>query len=208
MPFDTSRGALVSPLEASCGVQSRFRRSKLWSRFSGLRPTSWFPKCRISVTKCFSFYMPLVVPRWLGGLSGGAGHVLRSFPEQVFLGFRNHPTGCGSQAGRGELGLWPVTTVFQGDSYRCRNRGCVLSFACPAGSMPPRWAATGPIPSGGFEMARSTVEQRALALLNTFERAGKAVSRVTVEGKRIELVLVSEQDSDEFDRIDMRHGKA
>ncbi|GAA6200234.1 hypothetical protein NBRC116599_14590 [Aquicoccus sp. SU-CL01552] len=61
---------------------------------------------------------------------------------------------------------------------------------------------------GGVLMARSTVEQRALALLNTFERAGKAVSRVTVEGRRIELVLASEQDSDEFDRIDMRHGKA
>ncbi len=74
--------------------------------------------------------------------------------------------------------------------------------------MPSRWAAVSPIPSGGSVMARSTVEQRALDLLNTFERAGKAVSRVTVEGRRIELVLATEQDSDEFDRIDMRHGKA
>lgn len=56
-------------------------------------------------------------------------------------------------------------------------------------------------------MAILSVEQRALALLNTFERAGKSVSRVTIEGRRIELVLASEQTADEFDRIDMRHDK-
>jgi len=28
-----------------------------------------------------------------------------------------------------------------------------------------------------------------------------------VEGKRIEIVLSTEHDSDDFDRIDMRHGK-
>lgn len=56
-------------------------------------------------------------------------------------------------------------------------------------------------------MAASSVEQRALALLNTFERAGKTVSRVSIEGKRIELVLAGEQAADEFDRIDMRHDK-
>ncbi|MCB1470859.1 MAG: hypothetical protein KDK08_27710 [Rhizobiaceae bacterium] len=54
-------------------------------------------------------------------------------------------------------------------------------------------------------MAGSSIEQKALVLLNTFERAGKADSRVTVEGRRIELVLVSTKDEDEFERIDMRH---
>lgn len=56
-------------------------------------------------------------------------------------------------------------------------------------------------------MAASTVEQRALRLLTAFENAGKLVSRVTIEGRRIEIVLSKEQDADEFDRIDMRHGK-
>lgn len=57
-------------------------------------------------------------------------------------------------------------------------------------------------------MANSTIEQRALSLLRTFERAGKAVSRVTIEGKRIELVLSQPKEDDEFARIDMRHDKA
>lgn len=56
-------------------------------------------------------------------------------------------------------------------------------------------------------MAGSRVEQRALRLLKTFENAGKTVSRVTIEGRRIEIVLSKEQDVDEFDGIDMRHGK-
>ena len=57
----------------------------------------------------------------------------------------------------------------------------------------------------GDAMVNSTIEQRALSLLRTFERAGKPVSRVTIEGKRIELVLSQPKEDDEFARIDMRH---
>lgn len=53
-----------------------------------------------------------------------------------------------------------------------------------------------------------SIEQKALVLLNAFERAGKAVSRVTVEGRRIELVLTPAKQEDEFERIDMRHDQA
>ncbi|UYV36567.1 hypothetical protein N4R57_16400 [Rhodobacteraceae bacterium D3-12] len=56
-------------------------------------------------------------------------------------------------------------------------------------------------------MARAGIEQKALELLRTFERAGKSVSRVSVDGRKIELFLVEEKESDEFERIDMRHGK-
>jgi len=56
-------------------------------------------------------------------------------------------------------------------------------------------------------MSVTKVEQRALILLNTFESAGKSVSRVTIEGRKIELVLSKEQEVDEFEGIDMRHGK-
>lgn len=56
-------------------------------------------------------------------------------------------------------------------------------------------------------MAGKTIEERALRLLRVFEAAGKNVSRVTIEGKRIELVLTKHQDSDEFDGIDMRYDK-
>jgi len=59
----------------------------------------------------------------------------------------------------------------------------------------------------GAEMSVAKVEQRALSLLNTFENAGKSVSRVTIEGRKIELVLSKAQDVDEFEGIDMRHGK-
>jgi hypothetical protein len=56
-------------------------------------------------------------------------------------------------------------------------------------------------------MSAAKVEQRALSLLNTFENAGKSVSRVTIEGRKIELVLSKEKVVDEFEGIDMRHGK-
>ncbi|MDJ0995625.1 MAG: hypothetical protein QNI90_18745 [Dinoroseobacter sp.] len=56
-------------------------------------------------------------------------------------------------------------------------------------------------------MAGITAEQKALSLLNAFERAGRAVSRVVVDGRRIELELAPSDDRDEYDRIDMRHGK-
>lgn len=56
-------------------------------------------------------------------------------------------------------------------------------------------------------MARTTIEEKALRLLNAFVCAGRSVGRVTVEGKKIELVLVDPATVDEFDRIDMRHDK-
>lgn len=60
----------------------------------------------------------------------------------------------------------------------------------------------------GVGKVRTTkLEQRALSLLNIFEKAGKTVSRVSIEGRRIELVLSKEDSRDEFDRIDMRHDK-
>ncbi|WP_188528127.1 hypothetical protein [Sinisalibacter lacisalsi] len=54
-------------------------------------------------------------------------------------------------------------------------------------------------------MATTNIEQKALGLLNAFEQAGKAVSRVTVEGRKIEIVLSAPKVEDEFDRIDLRH---
>lgn len=54
-------------------------------------------------------------------------------------------------------------------------------------------------------MAATTIEQKALGLLKAFERAGKAVSRVTIEGRKIELELSKPTEHDEFARIDMRH---
>ncbi|MDF1803016.1 MAG: hypothetical protein P1U66_09155 [Thalassobius sp.] len=59
----------------------------------------------------------------------------------------------------------------------------------------------------GDDMAGNTIEQKALGLLNAFERAGKVVTRVTVEGRKIEIVLSKPDVEDEFERIDMRHGK-
>ena len=56
-------------------------------------------------------------------------------------------------------------------------------------------------------MARTTIEEKVLRLLNAFECAGRSVGRVTVDGKKIELVLVEPATVDEFDRIDMRHDK-
>lgn len=56
-------------------------------------------------------------------------------------------------------------------------------------------------------MAIPRIEQRALSLLSAFESAGKSVSRITIDGKRIELVLSREHEIDEFDGIDMRHDK-
>lgn len=56
-------------------------------------------------------------------------------------------------------------------------------------------------------MSATSLEKRALSLLTTFEKAGKVVRRVTIEGRRIEIELTSGDSQDEFDRIDMRHGK-
>lgn len=57
-------------------------------------------------------------------------------------------------------------------------------------------------------MAQAKIEDKALRLLAAFERAGKPVERVTIDGKKIELVLVEPRQVDEFERIDMTHGKA
>jgi len=59
----------------------------------------------------------------------------------------------------------------------------------------------------GEIMSVAKVEQRALSLLTTFEKAGKTVIRVTIEGRKIEIVLSQEQVVDEYERIDMRHGE-
>lgn len=56
-------------------------------------------------------------------------------------------------------------------------------------------------------MPPTTLEQKALRLFNTFENAGKSVSRVTIEGRRIELELSSGETQDDFAGIDMRHDK-
>ena len=56
-------------------------------------------------------------------------------------------------------------------------------------------------------MSASTIEQRALSLISTFEKSGRTVSRVTIEGRKIELVLSVESTVDEFERIDMRYDK-
>lgn len=52
----------------------------------------------------------------------------------------------------------------------------------------------------------TTTEQKAIRLLEALERAGKAVTSVVVEGRRIEVKFEGGTTADEFDRIDMRHG--
>lgn len=54
-------------------------------------------------------------------------------------------------------------------------------------------------------MRSNKVEHRALRVLNAFESAGKSVSRITIEGRKIEIILSMDQSDDEFDGIDMRH---
>lgn len=56
-------------------------------------------------------------------------------------------------------------------------------------------------------MSARTTEQKALSLLRLLESTGKSVSAVAVEGRRIEIMLASGESVDEFERIDMRHGK-
>lgn len=55
--------------------------------------------------------------------------------------------------------------------------------------------------------AAKTTEQKAIRLLKALEGAGKAVTSVVVEGRRIEIMLSGGQSVDEFEGIDMRHGK-
>lgn len=54
----------------------------------------------------------------------------------------------------------------------------------------------------------ATMEQKALGLVRAFERAGKLVKSVTIEGRKVELVLAEDRQTDEFEGIDMRHDKA
>lgn len=56
-------------------------------------------------------------------------------------------------------------------------------------------------------MAYDKLENTALRLLAAFEKSGRTVSRVVVDGRKIEFVLSSGQDRDDFDRIDMRYDK-
>ena len=60
---------------------------------------------------------------------------------------------------------------------------------------------------GYTAMARKTIEEKALNLLHTFERAGRPVGRVTVDGKKIEIVFTAPNSPDEFERLNMRHDK-
>lgn len=59
-----------------------------------------------------------------------------------------------------------------------------------------------------MKMAGTTVAEKALCLLNAFERAGKSVSRISVDGRKIEIQLGRPEEADEFDKIEMRHDKA
>ncbi|SPF81935.1 hypothetical protein [Pseudoprimorskyibacter insulae] len=56
-------------------------------------------------------------------------------------------------------------------------------------------------------MSASSLEEKALRLFRTFEHAGKNVNRVTVEGRRIVLDLGQGEVVDDFEEVDMRHGK-
>lgn len=56
-------------------------------------------------------------------------------------------------------------------------------------------------------MANDKLENTALRLLAAFERSGRIVSKVVIDGKKIEFVLDSDRERDEFDQIDMRHDK-
>lgn len=51
------------------------------------------------------------------------------------------------------------------------------------------------------------LEQKALSLAKAFERSGRTVKRVIVDGRRIELEFSTEVAVDAFDTIDMRHGE-
>ena len=58
-------------------------------------------------------------------------------------------------------------------------------------------------------MSAVRLEQKAMRMLETLERAGKSVTRVTLEGKRIEFELGAVKDAeDEFEGIDLRHDQA
>ena len=57
-------------------------------------------------------------------------------------------------------------------------------------------------------MPSTDLERKALNMLKMLEGTGRTVSRVVIEGKRMEFELTADETADEFDGIDMRHGQA
>ena len=65
-----------------------------------------------------------------------------------------------------------------------------------------------PIPTWSRDkMSGGSVEKKALSLLAAVEQSGREVTRIVVDGRKIELVIRAPDCLDEFDRVDMRHGK-
>lgn len=60
---------------------------------------------------------------------------------------------------------------------------------------------------GVYGMSGASIEQKALKVIAAFEKAGRSIRRVTLDGRKIELELSPTSDADEFERIDMRHDK-
>lgn len=56
-------------------------------------------------------------------------------------------------------------------------------------------------------MPGKSSDQKALALLRAFEQAGKEVSSIAIDGRKIELTFLQSERQDEFDRIEMCHDK-
>ena len=50
---------------------------------------------------------------------------------------------------------------------------------------------------------QAKIEDKALRLMAAFERAGKSVGRITIDGRKIELVSDDPGRADEFERVDM-----
>lgn len=61
--------------------------------------------------------------------------------------------------------------------------------------------------NGIGKMSASSIEQKALGLLTAIENTGKTVSRISIDGRKIEIVLAAYIGEDEFEGIDMQHGK-
>ena len=56
-------------------------------------------------------------------------------------------------------------------------------------------------------MGHTRIEEKALRLLRTFERSGRIIGRVTIEGKKIELVFAEPDVPDDYERLDFNHDK-
>lgn len=57
-------------------------------------------------------------------------------------------------------------------------------------------------------MSATKTHQQALSFLNTLEKAGKSVSRVTIDGRKIMVDLAKPEAPDEFDEVEMRYDQA